>query len=436
MVHISERVLPGDKVRVGLTYYFTPSEDVKRALKEELKQFDLTVLKKIDQALHDHKGDWKSNASINPDELKFELLKSARLRDDTRTIPALLTFFGFKQSASTQRWVPTDETLIRLNLEAQQEVESGLLTDAGLATFKAGAKTCLGLLKEGALGETPQALIGTAARCLEKAASMTPPPDGASVEDTCQERLSEHADEVKNLAADVSGKAISEVSSDLGRTLDPGAKGGCSNEALKALESARSLLTVAHHLEAVDQAEAAHDARVEEMAAVVVVTAELADGHEDILEAEAERRGYSLSSGAVYLTRMNDLVYPVAVSVCPAGCLRGDEQFWFDAKRFARSLSAEIGVAAVTADNHGDARRRGGPGFLLGVSWQVLAPFKLSGGTLFFENQENRGWQFDGFVGVTLDAAKAVEMMGLLGIAVPVQLKSKGSTPADATSSR
>lgn len=443
LVHIADRALPGDSVTVSLTFYFEPSDAVRQELKAELKKLDKALVEGVTQALRTHGEAWTTHFSINPEENKYALLKEARLRDGTRTLPTLLKGLGFRQDPAGQRWVPTDETLGILNETALRESGTGLLAPKLLELTESGASTCVTLLGEGALGEAPQALISTATRCLEKAASVakapassTPPvgakpgAGGAPVKNPCQELFSPVITEAKRLGDSASGEALSKASGALGAAQERGKKDGCSEETLNALASASSLLTLAQHLGAAARVEAALQARVDEVAAVIAVTFELADIRSDILEAEAERRGYSLSSGAVYLTGLNDLVYPVAVSVCPVlGCLRGDEQFWFSKSSFVRSFSAEIGIAAVTADNHDDARRRGGPGFLLGLSWQALAPFKLSGGTLFFENQETRGWQFDGFLGVTLDAAKAVEMMGLFGIAVPVQLKSTGSKP-------
>ncbi|AKQ63599.1 hypothetical protein A176_000511 [Myxococcus hansupus] len=439
MVHISHRVNPGDEVRVGLTYYFTPTEAVKQALREELRKFDLSLVEKIEQALVLHKSRWKEQFSIDPAEGPFELLKSSRLRDDTPTIPALLAEVGFKQDASTRRWAPTDVTLSRLNLRAMQEATSGVLDSEEFELAEGGSRHCLELLEEGTLGTTPRGLIDTATRCLVKAESLAPPPEGAAPKTACKDLFSVPLSKMKAQGWPASGKAIEDVLKDLGDAQSNGVNQKCEEKTLTGLSSSGHLLVLARHQAALAPAEAAHRERVERMAAVIVVTDEWADGKEDILKAEAARRGYSLSSGAVYLTRMDDLVYPIAVSVCPFDCLRGDEQFWhggLQRDRILRSLSVEIGVAALTADNHGDARRKGGPGFLLGASWQVLAPFKLSGGTLFFENQENRGWQFDGFVGVTLDAAKAVEMMGILGVTVPVQLTNTGSRSVPANPTR
>ncbi|GHH02124.1 hypothetical protein [Comamonas sp. JC664] len=446
MVHIAHRVSPGDTVRVGLAYSFTPTESVKQALREELRKFDLALVKDIEQALLLHKGAWKARFSVDPKESQFELLKSSRLADDTPTIPALLAELGFEKDSTTGRWAPTELTLSRLNLRAVQDATSGVLDPEEVELAVEESRQCLGVLGEGALGTTPRALTDLATRCLVKAESTAPPPDGVAPDggagpkkNACQALFGVPLTKLQAPGWPASGKAIEEVFKDLGTAQVSGHNQKCDEKTLKALSASGHLLTLARHLVALAPAEAAHRERVEKLAAVIVVTAEWVDGKEDILEAEAERRGYSLSSGAVYLTRLDDLVYPVAVSVCPFGCLRGDEQFWHGGlklDRVLRSFSAEIGVAALTADNHGDARRRGGPGFLLGASWQVLAPFKLSGGTLFFENQESRGWQFDGFVGVTLDAAKAIEMMGLLGVTVPVQLTNIGSQPAPATSTR
>ncbi len=441
LVHIPDRVLPGDEVRVELSFRYTPSDAAREALQKELTKFNETVVRDVIQALRTHGADWQAHVGIDPHANPYELLKSARSKDDTPAIPELLEGLGFEQDAASQEWRPTDETLKRLNEAAQKDTEQGLLKETMLKDARKAASICATLLSEPPPDETPEALIGLASRCIgevdsevaSEAAKATAKAAAASqpttVDGNACQGLFGPLGALSRFDETTPDDDIVDMRDKLSDAQTNGDK-TCPETTLDQLASVTSLLSLSRHVNASRLTGQALRAQLDAVADIIVVNVDLPDARNQLLRADAEYRGYSLSSGAIYLFRLNDLVYPVTVSVCPAGCLRGDEQFWTTENGLGRAISFEVGIAALTADRFDDARRRGGPGFLLGLSVQALAPFKLSGGALVFENQEARRWQADGYLGVTLDAAKAVEMMGLFGVTVPVQLKSTGSDPA------
>ncbi|NNB87399.1 hypothetical protein HJC10_30575 [Corallococcus exiguus] len=438
LVHIPERVLPGDTLSLKLEYLYVPSDTARDALKADLELFYKTVTADITEALREHGEEWKSHSKITPTQSQFKILESARTKSNAAALPQLLKGLGFRPDADAQQWSPTEKTLELINEDGQKGADSGLLSKKKfLDETRKGALKCSELLGLPPPSETRGDLLPRASQCLKKlhfsvdaetATEKAGPPAGAASLDgtTCKQLFNESAlDNFNKATSEADIKTASEAL--LTAQRDPG--NVCPKTTEDHLASVISLLTLARHVAATEQAQEALQEQLDSLGSQLAVTVDLPDTQSQFLHSEAERRGYSISSGAVYLFGLNDLVYPVAISICPiGGCLRGDEQFWHNSgKNVWRSFSAEVGVAAVTADKFDDARRRGGPGFLLGLSWQGLAPFKLSGGSLVFENQENRRWQVDGYFGLTLDAAKAVEMMGLFGINVPTQLKSVGS---------
>jgi len=441
LVHIPDRVRPGDKVRVELSFLYAPSDAAREALKGELKRFNEGVVEELTQALREHSADWASHLTIDPKATPYELLKSARSKNDTPAIPTLLKGLGFKQDESTGKWEPTDETLKLLNEAAEKNTALGLLDPKFLKQAKNRANVCSTLLNQVLPADAPKELLDRAADCVEKSSSevvnestkakaqAAAKKEQTAIDDNACKQLFQPLSALANFDENTSDEALVAMSDSLGEIQDKGEK-VCPKTTIDQLASARSLVTLTRHVNASRQTEEALAEQLENVAAAIAVTIDLPDSRDQFLEADVERRGYSLSSGATYLLGLNDLVYPVMVSVCPAGCLRGGEQFWAASNGFSRSISFEAGIVAVTADQFDDARKRGGPGFMAGLSWQAVAPFRLSGGTLFFENKETRSWQFDGYLGVTLDAVKAIELMGLFGISVPVQLKSTGSASA------
>jgi hypothetical protein len=441
LVHIPERVLPGDTV-VTLSFLYAPSELARQALQSELQKFNETVLNDVSQALRMHGEDWTTQLAIDPNVNPYELLKTARSKDDTPAIPELLKGLGFAQDPASQKWKPTDKTLNLLNEAAQKSTEQGLLKMTMLNDARKSADVCSTLLSKPP-AETPKELLEMAAECVKKVSSAAATESAKIIEVAAEDEKEKATSDSKacqqlfqplfalsGFNEATSDDDIVKMSDALDKAQEEAEK-VCPKGTVDQLASVASLLTLTRHVNAISQTEKALKAQLKEVAAIIAVNVDLPDSRDQLLQADAERRGYSLSSGAVYLFGLNDLVYPVSVSFCPVGgCLRAEEQFWFSWKSLGRSFSAEVGIAAVTADKFDDPRRRNGPGFLLGLSWQGLAPFRLSGGTLAFENQETRRWQFDGYLGLTLDAVKAIEMMGLFGVSVPVQLKSVGSNPS------
>ncbi|MCP3065125.1 hypothetical protein LXT21_40770 [Myxococcus sp. K38C18041901] len=436
LVHIPERVLPGDEVRVELAYLYTPALAVQEKLLAELVAFDAAIVDDITQALGKHGSEWKFHQPVDPKSGRFKLLEDARTRSDLPAIPELLKGMGYQKDANTSQWRPSDKTLEILNEQAAARADQGILSsNASVTAARLSAKKCSTLLGPPVPADTPKDLLASADRCLQKIHAdigtnttnekTGNPPGPTSLNDvTCQALLDAQAVagfDDKTPDDDVLG-AIKKMTASYDKSPNI-----CPKVTREQLAGVQGLLTLSRHFSATQRAQEALTARMKQLAAHLAVTLELFDPGAQLLEAEAKRRDYSLSSGAVYLVGLNDLVYPVSVSFCPyVGCLRGNEQSWSSLANFGRSFSAEIGIAALTADKFDDARRRGGPGFLLGLSMQALSPFKLSGGTLVFENQETRRWQRDAYFGITLDAAKAVEMMELFGVTVPIQLKSTG----------
>jgi len=135
-----------------------------------------------------------------------------------------------------------------------------------------------------------------------------------------------------------------------------------------------------------------------------------------LLELEARRRYYDAATGIVYVGRLDDVVIPTLLSVCPLGCMKVDKgvsEYW----GWRHTFSFDLGAKAVTLDRSVDPRHEDALAFLIGGSWNPIDVVRLSAGLYAFENSLSKDWNHTYYAGVTLNMLHAADLLGILGVA-------------------
>lgn len=127
-------------------------------------------------------------------------------------------------------------------------------------------------------------------------------------------------------------------------------------------------------------------------------------------------RRYDVSTGAVFVTGLQDWVVPTFISMCLShGCLKPDEVSWTAPRGGLRMISLDVGVRTKTLDTQ-DARQSDKVSFLFGASLNPLSVLRVSGGMYTFENAQTKNWNARPYVGFTLNILNAAELLGNLGL--------------------
>lgn len=140
------------------------------------------------------------------------------------------------------------------------------------------------------------------------------------------------------------------------------------------------------------------------------------------------RRRWEFTTGVVYVVDLDDVVAPLLLSVCPAGCLRADEDIF--SAPFWSVWSLDFGVAAATLDTPNP--RSGGLALMVGASFNPVSILRIAGGVKVYENQRSLEIAAAPYFGVTADVLTAAEVLAPLGLGLP-RLQTE---PSEAPSSK
>lgn len=127
------------------------------------------------------------------------------------------------------------------------------------------------------------------------------------------------------------------------------------------------------------------------------------------------RRRWEFTTGVVYVGDLDDVVAPLLLSVCPAGCLRADEDIF--SAPFWSAWSVDFGVAAATLDTPNP--RSGGLALMVGASFNPVSILRIAGGINVYENQRSLDIAAAPYVGFTADVLTAAEVIAPLGLGLP-----------------
>lgn len=180
----------------------------------------------------------------------------------------------------------------------------------------------------------------------------------------------------------------------------------------KAMPSFWATMWAAHQLRVQALADAAFEAFAQRITLRTVTLTQEQEGSL-LLARSKERRYWDFATGAVYVTELDDVVLPMMLAYCPAGCLRPGENIVTDPWKVA---SIDFGTRAAVFDSTIDERQSHQPALLVGASLNPFYFLRASAGMFSFENAQTDRWNQSWYVGATINVIHVAEMLGPLGL--------------------